>query len=65
MRRPCLFRPFRADAIHCNSIDTLEPLLPRATATLAQLASPLPWADLLGPFGAESKGSDVFDAFVR
>ena len=33
----------------------MEPHLPRATATLAQLASPLPWADLLGPFGAKPK----------
>ena len=39
-----------------TAIDTLKPLLPRATATRAMRASPSPWADLLGPFGAESIG---------
>jgi hypothetical protein len=34
-------------------------LLPRATATLAQLASPLPCANLLGPFGAKSTGRRI------
>jgi hypothetical protein len=54
MRGRRMYRPFKADAIHCNRIDTLEPLLPLAMATLVQLASPLPWADLLSPFGAKT-----------